>query len=176
MFRRTLISFIGIASLAFIGTFFFTLWVMGGPSRQLGFEGERRVSHIEEGAEFVRNFIFADGLRGASLISSVHGEWVGLSSTEFAQGNPQWRVVSFAPTRIVVEEPCNEVPSGGFIRMESGQIFVFDGVMDGCYRNRGAVEVDMHTVSPFLNRELVSGIPFTSEDDLALLLEGMRAP
>lgn len=175
LFRRALFSFIGLAGIAFIGTFAFALWVLGSPARMPGTGGEARISRVEEGAELVRNFILDDGLRGATLISSIRNEWVGLSSLEFAQNNPQWRVVSFGPNRIVVEEPC-DTTGGGFVRLEGDQVIVFDGNMDGCYVRRGSIELDADTFSPFHIRELESGIPFSNEVDLSIVLEGMRAP
>lgn len=176
MLRRAVISFFAVACFAFVGTFVYTMWVLGNPSRLPLQLSEQRFTQIEQGAELVRTFVYEGELKGASLISPVINDWIGLSSTEFALENPQWRVVSFAPHRVVVEESCESPTLGGFIRLEQGQLFVFDGNMDGCHRRRGPAEVDAQQLSPFQSRELSSGIPFASEIDLSLILDGMRAP
>lgn len=176
MFQRRIIWFIGIASFAFVSSFLYALWVLGSPSRLPTLDGQRHVSQIADGAEFVRTYVFDEAVWGGSVVSSVLQNWVGMTSTEFARQNPHWHLVSFSPDRIVVEELCSDDLEGGFIRAENGLVYLYHGSMDGCHLRKEPIEVDFFSMSPFQTHELQTGIPFGTETDLSLILDGMRAP
>ena len=113
--------------------------------------------------------------KGRTVLSPMPAELVGLSSTELADGQPQWRLLSFSEGRVVVEEHCSQL-TGGFLRSEHGALAVYEGDIDGCHRKKGTIELDGGLISPLQELELELGVPFSSEAELVLLLEGIAAP
>lgn len=175
MVRRSIISFVCVLILSFVSTFLYALWVLGTPSVLLTRQ-EASLSRLGEGARIVRRFVFPDGVSGGTAAGPILRDWIGLSSVEFAEINPNWRVLSFSAEEVVVEEFCEETPQGGFVRLERDRVYVYDGRLEGCYRLRGPLDVAAHELNPQVIGELVQGLPFASDMDLALLLEGVRAP
>lgn len=179
MFTRNVIFFSLACGFGFIAAFLFTMWVVGSPAVDLT---ERPASDIGQDrlrvapdAELIRWFLFEDGEVGGPVISSVPAELVGLSSTELADSHSYWRLVSFAPHRVVVEEHCPGL-TGGFVRSEQGTLLVYAGAIDGCHRQTTTLDFDMDHVSPLHAAELARGVPFSSESELSLILEGLAAP
>src|SRR5690625_3478460 len=99
MFKRSFLTIVGTLLLAFLATFLYALLLFGNLPMQLG-ENNLNLSRVEKGAQIVRQFIFVNGQRGASLITSATDELIGLTAPEFVDQNPQWRVLSFTPHQI----------------------------------------------------------------------------
>lgn len=175
VFRRKITLLIGVASVGFVVTFVYALWILGSAAGLDTPQPDENRMRITSTAELIRVFIFEEAGQGPSILSAVPAELVGLSSTELAEAYPHWRLVSFAPERVVVEEACSDL-TGGFLRIQGDRLAVFEGSSNGCHREAGAVDIDIESISPLQSAELIRGVPFASESDLALILEGVLAP
>lgn len=132
------------------------------------------MSKIEPDAEFVRTFVVEPDQYRRSIVGIVEPDWIGLTAAEFMDRFPDWELVSFSSQRIVVEERCTDLPTGGFIRLEGDAIVIFDGDPAGCHRRRETVDI---TPSEILQvGELEAGIRFIDSLELELILEGLHGP
>lgn len=179
MLRRKVIFFSLAGGFGFVAAFLVALQLLGSPAvgladRPAGDAGSTRL-RLAPDAELVRWCLFEDGTRGGPIVSTIPAELAGLTSTELADGHAHWRLISFAQNRVVVEEYCAP-PIGGFLRSEQGMLVVYTGAQDGCFRQVGMIELDVDRISPLHVEELARGVSFSSESELALILEGIAAP
>lgn len=175
MFRRKLMLLGLVTIFGFAVTFVYALWVLGSPPEPPLRDTPQERLRISVDAELVRQFLFDDGSIGATLLSSVPYELVGLTSTELAESHPQWGIVSFAPHRVVVTEACPE-PTGGFLRSENNALVIYEGTVGGCHKPVATVEIDVSRIPPLQASELAQGVPFDARDDLSVILDGVMAP
>lgn len=179
MLRRNVLLFGLVGGFGFALAFVAALYAFGSPTANPAeHRVEESVPHrlrVAPDAELVRWFLFEDGERVGPVLSPMPAGLVGLSSTELADGQPQWRLLSFSEGRVVVEEHCSQL-TGGFLRSEHGALAVYEGDIDGCHRKKGTIELDGGLISPLQELELELGVPFSSEAELVLLLEGIAAP
>lgn len=175
VWRRTVVWLAGVAGVGFAVTFAFTLWVIGSPRDLVPSSESEGLSRIAPGAELAVTFVFDDGTVGPTRVTEIPAELVGLTSPELAAVRPAWKLIAFAAERVWVEEACSDL-AGGFLREVEGEVVVYSGRPDGCHRRAGTVAVDLEQLPPLQRAELAVGLPFGSEAELSLLLDGMQAP
>lgn len=176
MSRKTWWLF-GLAGVLCMGVFAWTLSALSDfPLQRSRIDPGGAGSRLAAEAEFIRTYVFEDGSAGASFVASVLPDWVGLTPGEFSDAHPHWRVISFTSDRVVVEEPCGPMRGRGFVRTEHGRVVIYEGDMNGCYRQQSEVDADLNKIPPFQREELDAGIPYESDADLSRILDGIRAP
>lgn len=135
---------------------------------------ERMGSVVEEGAELVLRYV-ADGSVARSEVVPVSRELIGLSLTEVRGLRPEWTVLSFAPTRLVVEVPCAPEGPGGFIKEREGLVAIYSGVPDGCYKLEELTGLEVKSLPPEAQQAVSQGIEFDDRADLPQILEGLTS-
>lgn len=136
--------------------------------------GERFESVVEEGAELVLRYV-ADGSIAWSEVIPVSEELVGLSLAEIRGLRPDWTVLSFAPTRLVVDVPCTVDEARGFIRERDGFVAIFSGDASGCYKLDELTDLEVPGLPPEAQEAVKKGIEFESRSDLPQILEGLTS-
>lgn len=172
--RRTTQLFVLLALLSFVGSF---TWILHTLQRVTPRTSPQPfISQIQANTEFIRMYVYEDGSQGPSSVIPILYEWIGLTASEFAERYPQWRVVSFSPRQVVIEEPCTIEDDTGFIRLEGNMISIYRGDVQGCHRREDVLSIRLDGISPFHKMELTEGISFHSSTERSLILEGLHAP
>ena len=129
---------------------------------------------VQEGAELVLRYV-ADGVVAWSEVLPVGEELVGLSLAEVRGLRPEWTVLSFAPTRLVVDVPCEPQGPGGFIRERDGLVAIFSGIADGCHKLMELTDLKVETLPLEAQEALRRGIEYDERSDLPQILEGLTS-
>lgn len=129
---------------------------------------------LEKGAEIVLREVLPDGSAVAIQVMDVADELVGLSLPQLQGVRPQWRVASFAPSRVVVDVPCRPHEDGGFLGEQSGYVAIFEGNPAGCYVLRELTNIRIDELPEHGRAAILSGIPYQRDSDLPQILDGLR--
>ncbi|MBO2520570.1 MAG: BofC C-terminal domain-containing protein [Clostridia bacterium] len=133
----------------------------------------RGESVLEDGAELVLRHVADGGAVTASEVIPVGEELVGLSLSEVRGLKPHWTVLSFSPSRLVVDVPCEPEGPGGFIGQRDGAVAIFAGRRDGCHQLVELTGLRIESLSAEAQQAVAEGIEYESPGDLPQLLEGL---
>lgn len=166
----------GTLLVAFFAGFGWMAWKgMSGEPREAPQEPAEQISRVQPGAEWVRIYLDEEA-RPHTVVGSVPPEWIGLTAAEVAALLSEWRLLGFSSERIVAEIQCREYAAGGFIRLEGGRLAIYEGDPHACHRLREMRSLDVTVLTPFQRDELSAGIPFRSDEELELILDGVYGP
>lgn len=169
--RKKLIIFGSILfGVAFLVTF---LWF--GPGESPGRRADPPSSiTLAPGAEAVVHYLLADGHVATTEVVTVPDGLVGLTLQELQSARPDWRVVSFAPERVVVSAPCGPVRgASGFIGVSAGKVTIFRGHPQGCHEVYEVTDMDAEILGANVHQSEGSVIPFDDLSEIPFILEGL---
>lgn len=132
-------------------------------------------SVLQEGAEVVLRYVSQSGVVSWTEVVRADPELVGLSLAELRSLRPDWSVLSFAPTRLVVDLTCEPEGPGGFLREVEGHVAIFSGVPNGCHELLELTDIKVTFLSEAVQDAVVQGIPFDDGADLPQILEGLTS-
>ena len=159
--------------LLFAAAFAFTFAVFK-PDRapRPGPEPDAPVALLET-AEAVLHYLREDGRIASTEVVSLPGDLVGLTLPELAAARPDWRVVSFAPERVVASVPCGPVTgASGFVGPRDGKVAVFRGSPEGCHELVEITNLNADLLGE--GPERPAYIPFEDPAELPFILDGLR--
>ena len=102
--ERLVVYFAGL--FLFVAAFGY-MYLRFSPGPRLSSEPQPRLETvIQEGAELVLRYVSANDEVAWSEVLAVDQELIGLSLAELRGIRPEWSILSFAPSRLVVDVPC----------------------------------------------------------------------
>src|SRR5690606_16736783 len=132
-------------------------------------------SFWQEGAQLVLRYVPESGQVAWSEVVQVDPELVGLSLAELRATRPDWSILSFSPTRLVVDLRCVPQGPGGFLRAVEGHVAIFSGVPNGCHELLELTNISIDGLSEPAKDAVIRGIPFTDRADLPEIPEGLTS-
>lgn len=128
---------------------------------------------VQEGAELVLRYVASGDEVAWSEVVPVDQELVGLSLAQLRGLRPDWNVLSFAPSRLVVDLPCVIRGPGGFITEREGRIAIYAGVPHGCHTLQELTEIALDRLSPEAQQAVRNVIAYDDPRDLPQILDGL---
>src|SRR5690606_11863932 len=153
-------------------------WNEGDPLRLPWGEAEdgRPLRAAAQGErDLVLRHEWPDGTVGRIARQPLPPELAGRPPGEVAALHPHGRLVSFNDKELVVAVPCQR-DQEGFVGVAAGRVAIYDGTPDGCSRLRETTDMSLGELPSFHVVDLRRGIPFADEEELRLILEGLRSP
>lgn len=144
-----------------------------GWGRGNGESSLRAAAHRDQ--ELVLRHEWPDGTVGRIARQPLPSELAGRPPADVAALHPQGRVVSFNDKELVIAVPCQQ-DGEGFVGVAAGRVAIYDGTPDGCSRLRETTDIPLGELPSFHVVDLRRGIPFADEEELRLILEGLRLP
>lgn len=166
----------GVGAVLFAASFAYVVWrASPRPQPPVDSSHKTELTTLESGAELVIRYVTSDGSPAGTSVDRVASEFVGLSLHEVQARRPDWLIRSFSAERVVVDAPCRIAPEmGGFLSLHGGRVAIFAGKVDGCHELREVTGIAPEALPEAARSALVEGIPFSSEEDLPQLLEGIQ--
>lgn len=166
----------GVALALLVAAFALSLHRFGFQSEAPGASSPQpSQSVVAEGAETVIHYLLSTGRIAKTEVGRAGADLVGKSMGEIQALRPEWRIVSFAPHRIVASKPCPEaVGPGGFLRATDGFVGIYLGEPDGCHRLLEMLPIPLSSLSSMAQEQLQEGVRFRDEQDLPQVLDGLR--
>lgn len=171
--ERLVISSVGL--FLFVAAFGYTYLRFGPKIERVPPPVNRLETVLQEGAELVLRYVPQNGEIAWTDVISVSEELVGLTLTEVRGIHPDWNVLSFGPTRLVIDVPCVAEEPGGFVKSRAGRVAIYIGAINGCHELHESTEIEVETLPPSAREAVERGIPFEQQADIPQILEGLAS-
>jgi len=164
-----------IACVAISGAAFSLTYAMLGPKEPPGRPSDAPAGVVlAPGAEAVIHYLLGDGRVAATDVTAVPDALVGLTLPELQTARPEWRIVSFAPERVVASVACGPVSgTAGFIGAKDGKVAVFRGRPEGCHELEELTGIDAGVLGVGARADSAGVIPFDDPSEVPHILEGL---